>query len=410
VIRAVILENCRGSKKRKFQSLNPYDLVAKIDVPTLVDSQNSKTGKGVKLVSKESGTIEGLKEAAGLSLGNKVSLTYVKPSLIPNVEKKIEVTAHIVQKCKTEDKKYLGDLNLNLLRKPKNPAHQANIKWLDTKNLLPSDQSTYRNSRGAVASTDFIDKDLANTFLLNWKESLGYDHPVITAYQIDVKGYEKRVCRKKLIECFYLNNLVLNEALDLSYKYAIGKKKVINSKSFIEELNQDRITANTRIKRTSKLVYTIYDEDTKKILTKTQEIKEKIQYDYIFKLYGGIQRESLIEIPFEDLEDIDVKEMTSILKQVNVAKATGPDGIPQKMARTILDTDDPEIILKCNRLWKANYLNKRNPIDLCSKLVPLNKPNTMKVLDDISVVKWRPIAVPNFHIKLCELRFKPVLD
>jgi len=53
------------------------------------------------------------------------------------------------------------------------------IQNIRNRNLIEEHVITWVNTRGNSAHTDFLDKKLANAYLINWAESLGYDHPII---------------------------------------------------------------------------------------------------------------------------------------------------------------------------------------------------------------------------------------
>lgn len=329
------MENCRFAENRKNQSRYPYDIVVQSDVPMLdTTKQMFKTSTaGVKARTNETGKVEDVEEAKVQFKGSQFSAIYNKPSSMQTFAERTNKASYYADQIK-EGNLLIGDMNINYFEKVRNKNMSKHLNTIKENNLIPDTQPTWRNSRGHTSHTDFISKDVGNLLFLNWKESLNYDHPVITTYSMEPRKLEVKVCNKKLIDSLYYDDLVLNDALPQSYKYVTSKRRKINAKSYVEQINTNKITANARMKITSKVVTTIFCEDLERRLTDPVEVKNKIRNDFIFKLYGGKERDQVIPVAFVDLPAINHTEMIRILKCVNTAKAHGPDGITNKFVKS----------------------------------------------------------------------------
>jgi len=131
------------------------------------------------------------------------------------------------------------------------------------------------------------------------------------------------------------NNLVMNEALELSYKISLGKRKKFLAQSWLETINDSKITANSRIKVSKKVVNSLYNE--RGVLIKDPDtLKELLMDQFVEKLYKNQQRKNKFEKPFTaSLPPLDTQLLRNAIKEVNTKKATGCDGIPMKYARTL---------------------------------------------------------------------------
>lgn len=57
------------------------------------------------------------------------------------------------------------------------------------------------------------------------------------------------------------HNLILNEALETSYKISTGKRAKFKAQTYLEVINDSKIVANKRIKMNQKVVNSLYTDE-----------------------------------------------------------------------------------------------------------------------------------------------------
>lgn len=287
--------NTRNSERNSITSMYNYDLAVRSEFFRKKRPDEEENFRGVQITGRGHDSKVAEKSCAFEGSKEKFMGKYIRPRILLNNK---EINSEIKQ-IFDDLKKFniAGDLNLNVLARKKNydnpdEKENVNLREIRKRNLIPRDVPTFRSEATdgykGEAHSDFIDINLANTFLLNNKESIGLDHAVITAYRINEYAIKKKVDTSKLKHEMY-NGRVLNQVVKSCEMDYIGDRESASFEGWLETVNKNFISANKRIKKKSKLVSAMRDEG--EIINDPTLLKKVIERKFERDIYNDEQRE-----------------------------------------------------------------------------------------------------------------------
>lgn len=406
----VILLNTRSNQERDFTNPSGFDIVSKSEY---VCNKEQLAGNRGKLPQDKVKEIRGTKitgpkgqektgtDYASITFNNKIITScYKKPFNLPVKDQRILIN-QISKKLKNEI--LIGDINWSTILKASNNETEEDTKYIQNMNAIDKDIQTFETST-KCAHTEFVDKRICDLIGYSNVFYRGFDHVIVTGMKLK---------NSKAIGSWTLDmdsqydaakqGQFLNEIKNSCMKYVIKRQDLPASyQSFMNLLKNEQFTeVNKRIKVAKKMVTEQYDEKTRTSY-KGEDLTDAIYMIFKRDFYNNTERKGEPKFP-RNLSQLTAGQIRTILNDINTSKAAGPDNVPMKMAKRLLDLPD-EIQILLNKLWTSDYISKLDIISKCSKLIALKKDN-----EEVSTT-FRPILISPLWMKIAETRFKPILE